>query len=164
VTPIGSVNGNPPAGSGWSVLANSASSTTTALSTANGFSATAYVNTQTNQIVVAIAGVGTVSGGSALAQGAAAVDNAIEAANTAIVPQMQNVINTFMGQVQEAAATLNTPLTLSSANTFVTGFSIGGVYAQLAAQYENIGFGGGKFWRAWYPGERATRLSAIQFR
>ncbi len=74
---------------GWTVLQNSASSPNNALYTANGFSATAYLNTQTGQIVVAVAGIGTVSaaagsGGDALVQGAAAVDSRIQAADPTV--------------------------------------------------------------------------------
>ena len=143
---ISSIGGNPPAG--WTVLTSSASAPTqqAEMYAANGLSGTAYFNAQTNQIIVAFAGIatvptflnsGTITSGP-LATGATNIDTQILNGNPNVTATMQAAVNAFMQQVQNSASQLATPFDISAANTSVTGLSIGGVYAQLGAQFNDL--------------------------
>jgi hypothetical protein len=157
---ISSIGGNPPAG--WTVLTSSASAPTqqAEMYAANGLSGTAYFNAQTNQIIVAFAGIatvptflnsGTITSGP-LATGATNIDTQILNGNPNVTATMQAAVNAFMQQVQNSASQLATPFDISAANTSVTGLSIGGVYAQLGAQFNDLSLGGASYGAPGIPG------------
>ena len=143
--------GNPNAiPTGYTLLYSSTSDGNYASS---GLDGTAYVNQTTGQIIIAYSGPNTVGAllglpGSVLENAAAAVDKRIGSNDSQVASDLVVQTNSFTAAVQNAAETAG--YTFTNGNVFVTGWSEGGLLAQLTAR-EN-GFAGTSYGAPPIPG------------
>jgi len=139
------------------------SSTQNPDSAAGGLLGSVYANQSTGDVIIAFNGPVTISGSSApdlattnptLVDAATGIDTRIQNNDQSVTEDMQNTLNGFMADAQGALNTYNadnsSDITLGTDNTFVTGNSEGGVFAQILAQQK--GYGGETFGAPGVPG------------
>jgi hypothetical protein len=123
----------------------------------------AFVNNQTNQIVIVFRGPASVPavGEVLLHNGATTSDGMIMDGDVSGLKGLQAAVSQFITAVKNQALSQKPPISTDTGNIFVAGSSLGGYEAEWAASQN--GFGGASFGGPGMPGYTAPQNKAMNF-